>query len=708
MLVQEEIHSSQHRKEKGMVIKLDLANAFDRVRHNFLFDVMYKLGFGQSLINWIKASISDPWIAPLVNGRAVVFFKASRGLRQGCPLSPLLFVIQASALSFYLNKKQQDQAIPGLCIARGVKCFNHALFADDTLLLGVSTPQSAINFKAVLDDFCKISGSVLNKGKCQIFSWNTSASTANSIARCLGFATSTSWSSFKYLGLPIFNKRASSKHWSPQLDKFLAKMQVWGSSWLNIAGKAVLIKATLSSLSIFKFSVLLALVGIIKKMEELIRQFFWKGGKQNDQRFSLINWETVTKPTPEGGLNFKDLKAQNLAMGSKLIWKIIARNPNWAQIALWKKYFRGTRLRCLDQPKNALRTLFSNFINKFAPKIKNHSHWIPGNGKRIQLLSDRILDRPPLEELGDFTALKTWLVEISFARADPYPRRQERRKTLGKNEKRASYTVKQGYSICLERPHVPPNPAPWVGIWNFPSIPKINHFCWILCHQKIITEDRLQKRGFNGPSRCILCKANSETALHLMIECWMGRYPGTQPKNKTIILASSTLPKFISWQDHIIVANSVKCQLREWLEGTGDDSNLSQQDRDLGFVLTLSFLKPRSSPPALEEWKIRKNEKDFQDWLSNQSIPSLFFDGAAKGNPGKAGVGGHIILPDNASPHTFAWGLGHTSSIQAEALALLQGVIFLKDMGIREANIFGDSQVIIRAVATISNPAICS
>lgn len=76
-----------------MVIKLDLANAFDRVRHSFLFDVLHKLGFGQNFIKWIRACISEPWIAPLVNGRATEFFKASRGLRQGCPLSPLLFVL---------------------------------------------------------------------------------------------------------------------------------------------------------------------------------------------------------------------------------------------------------------------------------------------------------------------------------------------------------------------------------------------------------------------------------------------------------------------------------------------------------------------------------------------------------------------------------------------------------------------------------------
>lgn len=149
-------------------------------------------------------------------------------------------------------------------------------------------------------------------------------------------------------------------------------------------------------------------------MEKLIRHFFWKGGKQNDKRFSLINWEIVIKQTLEGGPNLKDLKAQNLAMEAKLIWKIIAPNPNWAQITLWRKYFRGMRLRCLDQPKNTFKTHFSSFINIIAPMIKNHSHWILGNGKCIQLWSDRILDRPPLEESRDFTTLRTWLAAANI------------------------------------------------------------------------------------------------------------------------------------------------------------------------------------------------------------------------------------------------------------------------------------------------------
>jgi hypothetical protein len=103
LLVQEAIHSSCQRREKGMIVKLDLANPFDRVRHSFFFSVMSMLGFHNQVINWVKACITGPSTSPLVNGRSASFFQASRGLRQGCSLSPLLYAIQALVLSFQLD-----------------------------------------------------------------------------------------------------------------------------------------------------------------------------------------------------------------------------------------------------------------------------------------------------------------------------------------------------------------------------------------------------------------------------------------------------------------------------------------------------------------------------------------------------------------------------------------------------------------------------
>ena len=80
ILVQEEIHSSIKNRERGMAVKLDLANSFDRVFHSFLLQVMLRYGFEPSFICWVKACISKPWIAPLINERETTFFKPLEAL----------------------------------------------------------------------------------------------------------------------------------------------------------------------------------------------------------------------------------------------------------------------------------------------------------------------------------------------------------------------------------------------------------------------------------------------------------------------------------------------------------------------------------------------------------------------------------------------------------------------------------------------------
>jgi hypothetical protein len=104
ILVQEAIHSSRERGDQGMIIKIDMANAFDRVRHKFMFAVLLKFGFSPEFVAWISACISKPWIAPLINGWPTNFFKSSIGLRQGCPLSPLLYIIMEETLGRQLEK----------------------------------------------------------------------------------------------------------------------------------------------------------------------------------------------------------------------------------------------------------------------------------------------------------------------------------------------------------------------------------------------------------------------------------------------------------------------------------------------------------------------------------------------------------------------------------------------------------------------------
>ena len=134
------------------------------------------------------------------------------------------------------------------------------------------------------------------------------------------------------------------------------------------------------------------------------------------------------------------------------------------------------------------------------------------------------------------------------------------------------------------------------------------------------------------------------------------------------------------------------------------DLNLSQQDLEWGASLDLQFSGDIRKHKDIKEWQFRGKENDLSDLLLRQSRYSLFFDGAAKGNPRLAGAGGIIKNKEGIIVSKFAWGLGQSTSMQAEALALLQGLKQEKDNGISDVSIIGDSQSIIKVLVEDSSP----
>jgi hypothetical protein len=143
-------------------------------------------------------------------------------------------------------------------------------------------------------------------------------------------------------------------------------------------------------------------------MEALQRRFLWEGGKQTSRRPHLINWDKVSKPLLEGGLSLKNAKVQNLALGEKLLWHIVSGKTTCCKEALWKKYFRGSRRRCMENPSSEptgspIFILCRKVIDHFTP----HLTWVSGNGKQIKIWEDSILSDPPLELNQNLQRLKT-------------------------------------------------------------------------------------------------------------------------------------------------------------------------------------------------------------------------------------------------------------------------------------------------------------
>lgn len=256
--VQETMHSNNLRKEKGMLVKLDMANAFDRVNLTFLYKVLLSFGFLQEFVNLIKGCTSRPWIAPLVNGRPSSFFQATRGLRQGCPLSPFLYILLADTLSITLELDKSTRNAPGLRIMKELEPINHTLFADDSLMLGGASCRIASAYKVTLQAYCRVYGAFINERKSAVYNWNVEETKIQKVACILGFKGYSKWEKINYLKLPITLGINRSSLWEGVMNKIKSKIEFWGGQWLTHGGKLLLIKSVLSALPIYQASFLLA------------------------------------------------------------------------------------------------------------------------------------------------------------------------------------------------------------------------------------------------------------------------------------------------------------------------------------------------------------------------------------------------------------------------------------------------------------------
>ena len=192
-----------------MVTKLDMEKSFDRVRHSFLLKVMKKLGFDSTFTKWIALWIASPWKYPLVNGQVVGFFKYSRGLRQGYPLSPFIYIIMANSLSRRWEHDREIHKLPGIRFKEGIKSINHWKIVDENILLGSASVMISKIFKVNLENFLSTSGAAKNKDKIHIYTWNISPHKAKNIEEIMGFRVVRDWKDFNYLGIPNFLRRAA-------------------------------------------------------------------------------------------------------------------------------------------------------------------------------------------------------------------------------------------------------------------------------------------------------------------------------------------------------------------------------------------------------------------------------------------------------------------------------------------------------------------
>ena len=152
-----------------MAVKLDLQKAYDRFSWKFIHAVLTKLGFNSVFINWIINYVSSVSFEVLVNGGKLDQFKPSKGLRQGDPLSPYLFILGQEVLSRMLDKELRDGNISGVKPSIRGPTITHVMYADDIVLFSKATKNDARRLADCLDKYCSWSGQSINRVKSGIF-----------------------------------------------------------------------------------------------------------------------------------------------------------------------------------------------------------------------------------------------------------------------------------------------------------------------------------------------------------------------------------------------------------------------------------------------------------------------------------------------------------------------------------------------------------
>lgn len=194
--------------------------------------------------------LSTAKVSLLINGSPFKEFSPERGLRQGCPLSPLLFIIAVEGLAQIIKLAKVKNLFSGVSGQNWEASLIQ--FTDDSLIFIFGDPSQVLNIKHVLRWFQLLSGLKINYSKSSLFKFNISQDSTNNIASL--FSCKSSSLLFKYLDIPLGANPRKSSIWKLVIDKINYKLAGWKGKLLSIVERLTLIKASLYNLPLYFLS----------------------------------------------------------------------------------------------------------------------------------------------------------------------------------------------------------------------------------------------------------------------------------------------------------------------------------------------------------------------------------------------------------------------------------------------------------------------
>jgi hypothetical protein len=536
-------------REGYMALKLDMSKAYDRVEWSFLEEVMRKLGFASRWIQLTMICVKTVTYSVLIHGKPYGKIVPTRGIRQGDPLSPYLFIMCAEGLSSLLQKAESERWITGLPITRGGMRLNHLFFADDSLLFCKANIFEWLRIQQVLEIYENASGQKLNRDKTSIFfSRNTRREAKEHITSIAGVSSTRRYE--KYLGLPALVGRSRIGAFSAIKSRIWECINGWKEKFLSQAGKEVLLKAVIQAIPTYTMSVFQLPKTLCNDINAMMSKFWW-GHKENENKIAWMSWKKLSMAKERGGMGYRDLESFNMALLAKQGWRLF-QNPNSmvAKVLQEKYYPGGTFLdsRLGNRPSFAWRSIWNS-----KQLLNEGLLWRVGDGTSIRVWKDKWINVPstysiqsPVRLLhGDSTVselidvdTRWWKIDLIheiFSKEEAEiicgipicPVRQSDRRVWA-GTKNGDFSVRSAYHLAREIYEAGRGSCSdssvriqqWKYIWSTRGPMVVKTFLWQACNEILPTRANLQKRGIiTDLLLCPICGRSGETVAHILWNC---------------------------------------------------------------------------------------------------------------------------------------------------------------------------------------------
>ncbi|KAK8939158.1 hypothetical protein KSP39_PZI011122 [Platanthera zijinensis] len=371
-----------------MAIKIDMAQAYDKMAWGTLQQVLLLFGLPVRFIHWILQCVMHPRFALLINGKQTSWIEATCGFRQGCPLSPYAFILCSELLSRALQL--QGHSI-GISLSPAGPRISHLLYADDILLVGAASLTALGAIRSTLGNYCKWTGQCINLSKSMVlFSKATPSWKADWIARSLGFQQVTE---MLYLGVKLAMRKLRAVDFSDLLIRIQSKVRAWGNRHLSLAGRATLITSALLPSAQFQLTHAEVPRSVSLSIDKIARFFLWQKDR-NTRGMHYVDWHTVCLPTSHGGLGLHSLDKWRGPLRSRHAWDLLQPSASVFHSIVRHRY--GDRL--LRGPPRRGDSSVLRILHEGMTHLNPILHWQIVDGASISVLE------------------QTWLLDLDFAR----------------------------------------------------------------------------------------------------------------------------------------------------------------------------------------------------------------------------------------------------------------------------------------------------